>query len=177
MSIHAWRLAGLTGPVLLLAACGWSQQGRTTRLLDHRMQTRLQADIATNRAAMQPLPDGVQVTLLSTSMFPNSIAATEDQYPDIRATVIEGLLDPALMRVQVVDTSSMPDDQRALRVHNVVRYFAENGLGSVIRQVEPPTAQPTTAAPPGLTITIRVVCPPPHGGFGYGSGQADPACY
>jgi hypothetical protein len=35
------------------------------------------------------------------------------RYTDIRANVIEGLLDPSLMRVEVTDTSPLPDQPRA----------------------------------------------------------------
>ena len=165
---NALPLAILVVPALLLAACSGPTR-RTARLLDQRVHTRMADDVAANRAALQTVRDGVRVTLLTPSLFPNSLRATDDKYPDIRASVIEGMLDPALMRVNVADTSALPEDQRAARVHNVEQYFAANGLGKVI--------VPADAAPAGLTITIRVACPPAHGGWGYGTGQADPACF
>src|ERR1700733_767763 len=112
MNRHADRLAVLLSPLLLMAACGPSPQQRTTRLLDDRMQTQLAHDIEAGRVAVQQLPDGVRVTLLDSSLFPNDVKALDDQFPVIRANVIEGLLDPTLMRVQVADTSGLPADQR-----------------------------------------------------------------
>jgi hypothetical protein len=119
MNRHAGHLAVLLCPLLLIAACGPSAQQRTTRLLDDRLQTQLAHQIAAGRAVVQQLPDGARVTLLDSSLFPNGPRALDDQVPDIRADVIEGLLDPTLMRVQVADTSTLPADQRDTRVQNV----------------------------------------------------------
>ena len=107
MNRHAGGLAVSLGPLLLtLACCGPSPQQRTTRLLDDRMQTELASEIKAGRAVVQQLPDGARVTLLDRSLFPNGPKALDDQVPDIRADVIQALLDPSLMRVAVADTSS-----------------------------------------------------------------------
>jgi hypothetical protein len=175
MNRRASHLVVLLGPLLLVAACGPSPQQNTTRLLNDRMQTQLAHDIAIGRAAVQPLPDGVRVTLLGSSMFANDVKALDDQLPVIRADVIEGLLDPTLMRVQVADTSALPANQRNTRVQNVEAYFADNGLESVLVPANP--AQVTAAAgPAGLTITVEVQCPPPDHHIGYRDGLSRPVC-
>jgi hypothetical protein len=173
MKRHAGRLAIVLSPLVLLAACGPSPQQRTTRLLDDRLQVQLAPDIAAGRAALRKLPDGAQVTLLDSSLFPNDPKALDNQIPDIRADVIEGLLDPALMRVQVADTATLPADQRDMRVRNVEGYFTANGLGSVL---VPAAAAPASGGPAGLTITIGVQCPPPDRRIGYGEGTSQPMC-
>jgi hypothetical protein len=179
MNPRARRFAILLCPLLLLAACGPSGQQRTTRRLNDRLQEGLAADITAGSAALQPLPKGARVTLLGTSSFPNDVTALAGQYTDIRANVIEGLLDPSLMRVEVTDTSPLPDQQREARVRNVDEYFISNGLGSTLEAAPPPQAVPpgpAVAAPPGLTITIGVQCLQRHEGTGYGSGRSMPVC-
>jgi hypothetical protein len=174
MKRHAGGLAVFLGPLLLtLACCGPSPQQRTTRLLDDRMQTQLASEIKAGRAAVQRLPDGTQVTLLDRSLFPNGPRALDDQVPDIRADVIEALLDPRLMRVRVADTSPLPADQRDTRVRNVEDYFTVNGLGSVL---VPPETAPPAAGPPGLTIAVSVQCPARDHYVGYRDGTSRPLC-
>src|ERR1700710_464465 len=98
---QAWRFALLLGPLLAVAACGSGGEQHTTRMLNHRLQARLGPDIDAGNAALQALPDGARVTLLSTSSFPSDTTALDIRSPDIRSNVIEGMLDPSLMRVQV----------------------------------------------------------------------------
>jgi hypothetical protein len=179
MSFHAWRLAVLLCPPLLLAACGPSAEQRTTQRLGDRLADTMAADIAAGNAVLQPLPDGARVTLLGSSLFPADQRALDDQQHDVRAGVVEGLLDPSLMQLQIVDTSTLPDAQRDARVVNVARYFDAYGLGPTLlpappRAVLPPG--PPGATPPGLTITISVQCPHRHGGSGYGDGTSKPVC-
>ena len=179
MNRHAWRLAVIVSPLVLVAACGHSGQQQATGLLGQRMQTQLAPDIAAGSVVLQTLPNGVQVTLLDTSLYPNDVKALAGTYPDIRADIIEALLDPSLMGVQVADMSTLPDRQREERVRNVNQYFRANGLGSTLQPAVPlPATGPGQAAeaPAGLTITISVQCPQPQGGSGYGSGQSRPIC-
>jgi hypothetical protein len=179
MNRYAGGLAVSLGPLLLtLACCGPSPQQRTTRLLDDRMQTQLASEINAGRAVVQQLPDGARVTLLDQSLFPNGPKALDDQVPDVRADVIEGLLDPSLMRVAVADTSALPADQRDTRIRNVEDYFTANGLGFVLVPAEaaPGAPGPAAAGPAGLTITVSVQCPPTNHSIGYGDGTAMPVC-
>jgi hypothetical protein len=179
MSFHAWRLAVLLCSPLLLAACGPSGEQRTTQRLDNRLADTLGPDIAAGNAVLQPLPDGARVTFLGSSLFPADERALDDQQRDVRAGVVEGLLDPSLMQLQIVDTTALPDDQRDARVRNVARYFDAYGLGPTLlpappRAVLPPG--PPGATPPGLTITISLQCPHRHNGSGYGDGRWRPVC-
>lgn len=175
MILHAWRFASLLVLLPLVAACGPSDQHRTAMLLDNRLQATMRPDIAANRAAVQQLPDGALVTLFGASLFPVDIRTLDNRSLDVRASVIEGLLASPLMQVQIVDTSALPEDERATRVRNVAEYFADNGLASVLQPAASPQATPP-GTPPGLTINIGVVCPHRHDGAGYDSGRAKPAC-
>jgi hypothetical protein len=169
---HQVRFALLLGPLLAVAACG-SGPRHTTRLLDQRLQDRLGPDIAAGNATFQTLPDGARVTIRSTSLFPNDVKVLDGQSPDIRSSIIEGLLDPSLMRVQVADTAALPDQQRGVRIRNVNQYFVDYGLGPVL-DTTPPEYAPS--GPAGLTIDVRVQCPPRDGLIGYGSGKSRPVC-
>ncbi len=158
-------------PAIFLVACS-SSQHRTARLLDRRLEASLAADVAAGKAVVQPLPDGARVTLLSPDSFQNGQVALDVKDPDVRASVIEGLLDPRLMRIAFADTTTLPDEQRQIRVQNVETYFADFGLADTF-QAPPPDIAP---APPGLTITVGVQCPRPDGRTGYGSVTDGPVC-
>lgn len=159
-------------PVLLLAACG-SGQEHSARVLNQRLQEHLAPQIAAGRAVVQPTEAGAQVTLLDTAPFATGLNAQDDVTPDIRADVIEGLLDPSLMRVQVADTSALPPYQQQARVQEVRDYFTVNALGSVLL---PPETPAPGGAPAGLNISISLQCPPPNGRTGYGDGRSLPVC-
>ena len=177
MNRHAGRLVALLLFPGLLAACGLSPQSRTARLLDNRLQTRLAQDISGGRAVVQPLADGARVTLLDPSPFPNNPMTLDDRRPDLRPEVIEGMLDPSLMRVQVADTTALPADRRETRVRNVQEYFTDNGLAEVLQPSGLPAATSQAgAAPAGLNITISVYCPPADRTFGYTDGRSKPVC-
>jgi hypothetical protein len=166
------RQAIFLTPLLLLAACGSGQQ-HSVRLLDRRLEARLAPEIAAGRAVVQSTDTGARVTLLDTTPFPTGPKALGDLDPDIRAEVIEGLLDPSLMRVQVSDTSALPPYQQEARVRKVQDYFTTNGLGQVLA---PPGTPPQADGPAGLNITIDLQCPPPNGRTGYGDGRSLPVC-
>lgn len=172
---HARLFTALLPPLLLLGACASDRQ-RSARLLDRRLQTQLAPDIAANRAAVQPLPDGARVTLLGPSLFPNDTSTLANPEIDPRASVIQGLLDPDLMRVQVTDTSALPDDQRKARVQNVVEYFTAYGLAPNLLPAEPMPPGSAAPTPAGLAITISVACPHHHDGIGYDSSARKPGC-
>lgn len=129
-------LAVVLIPLLLLAACG-SSESRTADLLEQRLEAGLQRDIAAGRATVQRLPGAARVTLLDNSQFPTGTMALDDKYPDLRAGVIEGMLDPSLMLVQITDTSNLPPEQRDARVRNVAAYFTANGLNNVLSTADP----------------------------------------
>ena len=172
MHHKAWRFALFLSPVLAVAACASGDQ-HTTQLLNDRLQARLGPDIAAGNASLQAMPDGTRVTLLSASSFPTGVTALDSKVPDIRSNVVEAMLDPSLMRVQVADSSALPDQLREARVSNVNAYFVAYGLGSTLVPGVPVSAPP---GPAGLTIDIHVLCPPGDGVTGYGSGKSKPVC-
>jgi hypothetical protein len=156
------RLTALTAPLLLVAACSWDHgQHRTAELLNDRLSATLAPDIAAGHAVLQPLPNGALVTLLGNSDFRDQIDAQDNRVREVRASVIQGMLDPALIRIAVADTSSLPDGQRAARLHNVTQYFKDNGLAlSLLPEGQAPVVSAGTApAPQGVMISLLLDCP------------------
>lgn len=161
-------------PLLLLialAACS-SGRDRSVRLLDRRLHATLAGEVEAGRATVRRLPDGVRVTLIPPGMFDNGTEALDGRVVDIRSSVIEGLLDPKMMRVEVADTSGLPAVRRLIRVRNVEAYFTAYGLGSVLASSDTAPA----SSPSGLVMTIHVVCPDWHDGTGYSDGTPKPVC-
>lgn len=170
----ARRLLAVLAPVALLAACA-SPEHSTARLLDQRLQAQLAADIAANRVTVQPLPQGARVTFLGTSATPGGLASSLPDEGSSRSSVIEALLDPTLMRVAVDDTAPVTADQRAAQVASIRQYFQENALGSLL--LPDPQPQLLPPGPPGVALTISVVCPHRNDGAGYDTGKDKPACF
>jgi hypothetical protein len=188
MSPHPIHLAGLLCPLLLVAACGPSGEQRAAWELDQRLQARLAPDIAAGNATLQPLPEGAQVTLLGSAQIvpgpitrsPNIVRMPSANGTDMRADVIEALLAPQLMRVQLADTSALPEYERQARLQDLEQFFVAYGLGSVLQpdegQAVPPPPGPTGAAPAGLTITISVQCPHLREHAVYDTDHLQPDC-
>ena len=156
------RLTGFFAPLLLVTACSWDHGlHRTSELLNDRLQVTLAPDIAAGHAALQPLPNGALVTLLGNSDFRDQVDARDDRIREVRASVVQGLLDPSLIHIAVADTSSLTAGQRATRVRNVTQYFKDNGLAlSLLPEGQAPALPAGAAsAPQGVTITLLLDCP------------------
>jgi hypothetical protein len=177
MANYSRNLALLVVPLLGVSACGSSGPNRTAQLLDQRVEMQMAPDIASRRAVVQSLPDGARVTLLDSSLFPNNADTLDNRISDPRANIVEGLLDPSLMRIEVADTSTLPANQRDTRVRNVTEYLRVAEVGASLQPAEPSLATPAASAPAGLTVTITVQCPPRRASWnGYGSGASEPVC-
>nr|WP_294557173.1 hypothetical protein [uncultured Rhodopila sp.] len=158
------RLTGFIAPLLLVTACSWDHGlHRTSEVLNDRLKVTLAPDITAGHAALQPLPNGAQVTLLGNSDFRDQVDARDDRIREVRASVVQGLLDPSLIRIAVADTSGLTAEQRATRVRNVTQFFKDNGLALSLLPEGQASALPAGAAsapaPQGVTITLLLDCP------------------
>jgi hypothetical protein len=163
----------------LLAACS-SDHGlnRATRLLNDRLQVTMAPDIAAGAATVQPLSNGALVTLLGPSDFANTVDARADRRRDVRAGVVEALLDPSLVNVAVADTSTLPPYQRETRVRNMYQYFQDNGLALTLVPGGPPPAPVAgTPVPQGVAISITLDCPAHAQRGTWGYGPVLPSCH
>jgi hypothetical protein len=161
MRIQPGRLALLLAP-LVLAACS-SDQSRAVQLLDSRMQNRLAPQISNNQVAIARTGDGSSVIVKP---------ASSDQDNFILAGMIQGLLDPNLLHVQVSDSAAPPDTADSPRLQNAVRMFHSYSLGNILE----PVAAPANA-PPGLTLTVAIHCPYNSSAAGWGYGPSQPSCH
>ena len=175
MPSQAHRLFVLFAPLLCLAACGPTREQATAGFLNQRLQEQLGADVTANRVALEALPTGARVTFLDTSSTPGGLQMSDPSIGSVRASVIEALLDPSLMRIGVTDTSALPPDQKAARVSSLTQYIQSMQLGSTLQPAAPPEAQ--QPGPTGMTLTINVQCPHRNDGSGYDSGIRKPACF
>lgn len=177
MPSQAHRLLVLLAPLLFLGACGPTREQATAHLLNQRLQEKLGADIAANRVALETLPAGAKVTFLDTSSTstPGRLQVSDPGAGSVRASVIESLLDPSLMRIGVTDTSALLPEQKAERTRDLTQYIQSMQLGSTLQPAEPPAAQPS--GPAGMALTINVQCPHRNDGSGYDSGIRKPACF
>ena len=175
MPSQAHRLLVLSVPLLFLGACGPTREQATAGLLNQRLQEQLSAEVTANRVALQPLPTGAKVTFLDTSSTPGGLQVSDPGVGSVRASLIEALLDPSLMRIDVMDTSTLPPEQKAKRTSNLTQYIQSMQLGSTLQPAQPPEAQ--SSGPGGMTLTIEVQCPRRNDGSGYDSGARKPACF
>jgi hypothetical protein len=149
MHLPAIRRATLLGSLFLMAACS---SGSPTQDLNARLQASLTPQIAASEATLQPLPDGSQVLLIDQSLFAAGGAQLNDKGQYILASVIEGLIDPRLLRIEVAESPGTPPYLQSARVQAVTEYFADYGLAPTL---QPPSA-PVAATPPGTVVTIHV---------------------
>jgi hypothetical protein len=161
MRIQAGRVALLLSPMLLVAACSTlSGQARTTQVLDDRLEARLTPDIAAGRVTLERLPDGARVTLVEQSLFPVGGTDLTDNGRDVLTRVVQALVEPSLVRIEVAQSPATPAGLPDSRVQSVTRFFTDVGLAAVLQPSAPDQATPpvsTDTTPPGLTITVSTI--------------------
>jgi hypothetical protein len=123
------------------------------------MSVRLAPDITAGRATLQPLPSGVGVTLVGGALFTPGRSDLSEAGRDVMNGVIQALLEPRLLRIEV-ETSAAPGTLQAARVQSVAQYIRQTNLGlpiqvSVPTQGEPPGTVPAT--PYEATIIVSVI--------------------
>jgi hypothetical protein len=185
MNLPGWHFAASLCPLLLLAGCGQSSgEQRAASLLDERLQVGLAPDLTAGNVVLQALPGGAQVTLLGPSLTPGAPRASAVGR-DVRADIVEALLDPRLIQIQVADTSALPDYQRDARIRDITQYLTEYGLGPTLQSAAPlqsavpvqaVSAGSAGAAPAGLMLTISVQCPDHYARIDQRTDVANPYC-
>jgi hypothetical protein len=159
MRFQTGRLVALFGQVLFVVACT-SSGNNSVAHLGQRMQVLLAPDIAAGRAGLDQLPDGALVTLPQQSLFPIGRAELDDKGRFILASVIQGLLDPGILRIQIADAAGTPVGLQTAQARAVTEFFVDYGLGPALQpSVAPQDLPPGSvgAAPPGVIITVSVI--------------------
>ena len=160
-------------PTLLLAGCG-SPQHQSARVLQDRLQAQLAPELANHTASIQNLPDGARVSLDETALFAPAKTDLNGNGRYTVASLIQALLDPRLMRIDVIGSPRTPDYLRTARIRSVENYVEAYSLGPPLQISE----QPRTAASPaqGATVTIHVQCPPGPQGSTWGYPDRGATC-
>jgi hypothetical protein len=159
MCFQIGRIVALFFPMLLVVACTSSGNNSATNL-GQRMQVLMASDIAAGRAGLEQLPDGARVTLPQQSLFPVGRAELDDKGRFILASVIQGLLDPGILRIDLAESPGTPVGLQAAQVRAVTQYFVDYGLGPTLQPSGPPQDLPpgsVSTAPAGLTITVSII--------------------
>lgn len=148
--MRRWRTLrrALVLGLALLGGCS-SATTRMSQTLDARLQAQLSADVAAGRVSLQRLPDGARVTLIEQSLFPNGATALDEQGRNVLTGVIQALLEPSRLHIELAAGGAPAEAQR---LQAVAAYFKDVGLEAAL----PPAAEDGTAAP-DVTITLRVI--------------------
>jgi len=159
MGFQRWRLGLLLAPLLVVAACCAPSTERSTRDLYNRMSVRLAPNIMAGRATLQRLPSGVGVNLVSGALFAPGRSDLTEAGRDVMTGVIQALLEPRLLRIDV-ETWAAPGTLQAARVQSVAQYIRQTNLGVPIQVYVPTRAEPPGTVPVTsyeATIIVNVI--------------------
>jgi flagellar motor protein MotB len=155
MRFQAGRLVALFVPILSVVACT-SSGNNSAANLGQRMQVLLAPDIAAGRVGLEQLPDGARVTLPEQSLFPPGRGELDDRGRFLLASVIQGLLDPGILRIDVAEPAPSPAYLQGPRASAVRQYFVDYGLGPTLQPAAVPPASVDTA-PQNVMITVNII--------------------
>jgi hypothetical protein len=154
MRFQTGRLIALFFPMLFVVAC--TSGNNSVANLGQRMQVLLAPDIAAGRVGLEQLPDGARVTIPEQSLFPPGRSELDDRGRFLLASVIQGLLDPGILRVDVAEPAPSPAYLQGPRAGAVRQFFVDYGLGPTLQPAAVPQGS-VDAAPQDLTISVSIV--------------------
>jgi hypothetical protein len=160
MLYRAGRLAVLLSTMFLAVACASSGVNRSAQNLGQRLQVQLAPDAMAAGAVLERLPYGARITIPEQALFANGGTELDDNGRYVLASVIEGLLDPRILRIEVAEAPEAGVGLQGARERAVTEYFQDYGLGQTLEPAIPQQAiEPgsVSATPQGLTITVNVV--------------------
>lgn len=146
----AARLAPLVllGP-LLLGGCVNSGLSYAPQTQDARMQARLWPEVQSGRVVVQAVPTGTQVSIPDQQLFAPGSARLTANGGRLLTYVVQALLEPTLLTIQVSDASDGP---QGARTQAILDYFRNHQLGGQAVSALPPEGQPA-AVPVGAAGT------------------------
>jgi hypothetical protein len=155
--VQAGRLTAVLGLLLLVAGCASED---SAQLLGQRLQMRLAPDIAAGKATLEQHPNGARVVLTEQSLFSSGGTELDDKGRYVLASVVEGLLAPRILQIEVAEAPWSPAWMQGARRQAVKQFFEDYGLGATLQPVIPPQGLPPAQAdipPQGMVIAITVV--------------------
>ena len=159
------RIAGLAvllGPAVLAAGCSTSTVQRRSAEQTNRFQVLLAPQIVRGQVAVEPLPDGARVVLPEALLFPPGSAELDDGGRYLLASVVEGLLAPPLLRIDVAAAPGASPALQQAREQSVTAFMQAFQAGPAMepRELEqtlaPSPAAPATGAANAMSISVAV---------------------
>jgi hypothetical protein len=148
------RASVFVAPLVLLLGCA---SERSPQDLGDRLQAELNPDLANGRVALEQLPDGgARVTLPDQTLFPTGGAEMDARGRDVLTSVVQALLAPPLLQVDVAGPAGTPMPLQQARLRAVTQFLqgiqvAPNLLFMGLQEVPP---APDAASPQATTITV-----------------------
>lgn len=152
------RLAISLTPILLAVGCASSSQ-RTAWELQNRLQARLTPGTANGRVGFEQLPDGVRVTVSEQSLFPYDSAKLDDRGRNLLTNLVESLLDPRLLQIDVSEATATPLSLQQARISAVTQFIqaiqvAPQLVFVNLQQGGMPAQSATTPEVLAITVTV-----------------------
>ena len=144
-----WRVMAPIGAVLVTAGCAGGSGGPVSNL-DARMQEGLAPQAAMHQADVQAIPDGTRITLADDALFSPGSAMLDEQGRFVLASVIQGLLAPRLMSIEMTPSAGSSAYLQEARVQAVRQFFIDYELGPELAAGSEPGTQQA------FTITVHV---------------------
>lgn len=150
------RLAISLTPILLAVGCASSSQ-LTAWELQNRLEARLTPETANGRVGIEPLPDGVRVTVSEQSLFPYGSAQLDDRGRNLLTNLVESLLDPRLLQIDVSEAAATSPSLQQARISAVTQFIQAIQVAPQLVFVNVQQSMPAAgAAPEVLAITVTV---------------------
>lgn len=158
------RLAALLCPLVLAVGCSSGPpEGQAAHVLSDRLQAQLAPALANGQAGLEQYPDGARVTLSEQALFAPGSAVLDNQGRDLLASVMEGLLAPPRLQIDVADAPDTPGGLRAARAAAVTQFLRDYAIGpnlqfAALQQGGMPPAG--IGVSPGVAISVTVTSRP-----------------
>jgi hypothetical protein len=156
------RQTALLLGLLMVAACGKTDQQKTVDLLHQRLYESLADAAQAGAVTVQYRPDGAEI------VFPEG---GKPFTPDPRASMVEAMIDPSLLRIGIAAPAGLPPYEADRRVQAWTEDFGRMPLGGAQQAPAP------QAVPSGMAVTLQVICPHRHDDAGFAYGVREPGCF
>jgi hypothetical protein len=140
-------------PLVLLLGCA---SERSPQDVGDRLQAELSPALSSGSVTLERLPDGARVTLPDQTLFPTGGAQLDARGRYVLTSVVQALLAPSLLQVDVAGPASTPMPLQQARVRTVTQFLegiqvAPNLLFMGLQEGPPAAGD---AAPQATTITV-----------------------
>lgn len=148
------RASVFVAQLVLLLGCA---SERSPQDLGDRLQVELSPELASGSVTLERLPDGARVTLPDQTLFPTGGAELNAKGRDILSSLVEALLAPPLLQVEVAGPAGAPMQLQQARVRAVTEFLqgiqVAPNLLFIGLQENPPVAGDVTSQATTITVT------------------------